>query len=50
VAIRIGRAPEALAQFRATQRARVASSPACDPASLCRELEAIYRAEADMKL
>lgn len=35
--------PQQLAARRATQRAALAASPACDPAALCRELEAIYR-------
>lgn len=35
--------PQQLAQRRATQRDALAASPACDPAALCRELEAIYR-------
>jgi predicted O-linked N-acetylglucosamine transferase (SPINDLY family) len=35
--------PAALAARRAGQRARIASSPAADPAALCRELEALYR-------
>src|ERR1700722_3325114 len=48
-AIEMVRAPEALADMRATQRAKVSSSPACDTAGLCRQLEAIYRAEADAK-
>jgi predicted O-linked N-acetylglucosamine transferase (SPINDLY family) len=42
LATRLGRSPQSLAARRATQRDTVAASPACDPASLCRELEAIY--------
>lgn len=42
--IRMGLAPDALAAARGTQRARIASSPAFDPVSLCRELEALYEA------
>ncbi len=42
--IRMGLAPEALAASRETQRARIAVSPAFDPAGLCRELEALYEA------
>jgi predicted O-linked N-acetylglucosamine transferase (SPINDLY family) len=34
--------PQGLAVRRAGQRQAVAASPACDPAALCRELEAIY--------
>jgi predicted O-linked N-acetylglucosamine transferase (SPINDLY family) len=34
--------PQRLAERRATQREVLAGSPACDPAALCRELEAIY--------
>jgi predicted O-linked N-acetylglucosamine transferase (SPINDLY family) len=44
-AIGMGRAPEALGAIRASQRAKVAASPACDTASLCRALEAIYDQE-----
>jgi protein O-GlcNAc transferase len=36
-----------LAPARARQRAMIAASPACDTASLCRELEEIYVAEAE---
>lgn len=43
LAARLAGDPVGLAARRATQRDRVAASPACDPASLCRELEAIYR-------
>lgn len=43
---RLAAAPQALAERRAGQRALLAASPACDPASLCRELEAIYLAAA----
>lgn len=42
--IRMGLAPEALAAPRATQRARIAATPAFDPTSLCRELEVLYEA------
>jgi predicted O-linked N-acetylglucosamine transferase (SPINDLY family) len=34
-----------LAPARATQRARIAASPACDVVALCRELELLYRSE-----
>jgi protein O-GlcNAc transferase len=34
-----------LARGRATQRARVAASPACDVAGLCREFESLYASE-----
>jgi protein O-GlcNAc transferase len=34
-----------LATARDRQRAKIAASPACDPASLCRELEAFYMSE-----
>jgi protein O-GlcNAc transferase len=34
-----------LAPARATQRARIAASPACDVVSLCRELEVLYWSE-----
>jgi protein O-GlcNAc transferase len=47
--IRMGLAPEALAAPRATQRARIADSPAFDPANLCRELEALYEANLAAK-
>lgn len=40
--IRMGLAPESLAALRETQRARIAASPAFDPVSLCRALEALY--------
>jgi protein O-GlcNAc transferase len=36
-----------LAPARAAQRAMIAASPACDTASLCRELEELYVAEAE---
>lgn len=42
--IRLGLAPEALAELRLTQRARIATTPAFHPAGLCRELEALYEA------
>lgn len=44
LAIRMGLAPGALAGPRATQRARIAATPAFDGAHLCRELEEIYEA------
>ncbi len=43
-AVRLARSP--LAAPRAKQRAKIAASPACDVVSLCRELEALYLAEA----
>jgi len=43
LAAALAREPQQLARRRATQRAVLAASPACDPAALCRELEAIYR-------
>ncbi len=46
IARRMAASPEALAERRAAQRALLAASPACDPAALCRELEAIYLAAA----
>ena len=42
LAARLARDPRTLAARRAGQRAALAASPACDPAALCRELEAIY--------
>ena len=42
--IRMGLAPEALLALRATQRNRIANTPAFDPPNLCRELEALYEA------
>lgn len=42
LAVRMAREPARLAELRAGQRATLAASPACDPARLCRELEAIY--------
>lgn len=42
LAARLARDPQDLARRRAGQRAALAASPACDPAALCRELEAIY--------
>ena len=42
--IRMGRDPQALAEPRRTQRARIATTPAFDPAGLCRELEALFEA------
>lgn len=41
-AVALAADPAGLAARRAGQRAAVAASPACDPAALCRELEAIY--------
>lgn len=41
-AARLAADPAALAARRARQRAHIAASPACDPAALCRALEAIY--------
>jgi len=38
----LARDPGGLAARRATQRARVAASPAANPAAICRELEALY--------
>lgn len=49
-AIRMGLAPEGLAAPRATQRARIATSPAFDPASLCRELEALFEATVEARV
>lgn len=43
LAARLAGDPAQLAARRAAQRERVAASPACNPAALCRELEAIYR-------
>jgi predicted O-linked N-acetylglucosamine transferase (SPINDLY family) len=45
LAVRLARAE--LAGARATQRARIAASAACDVESLCRELEAVYLSEAE---
>lgn len=42
LAIRLAGAPGALADRRARQRDRLRASPACDPAALCRALEALY--------
>lgn len=42
LAVRLSQDSWRLAERRARQRAVLAASPACDPASLCRELEAIY--------
>jgi predicted O-linked N-acetylglucosamine transferase (SPINDLY family) len=49
VALAVRRAADrpGLAARRAGQRAALAASPACDPARLCRELEAIYRSLLD---
>jgi predicted O-linked N-acetylglucosamine transferase (SPINDLY family) len=38
-----------LAPMRAAQRGRIAASPACDVASLCRELEELYLRETEQK-
>lgn len=43
LATRLSRDPQDLARRRESQRAALAASPACDPAALCRELEAIYQ-------
>lgn len=43
LASRLAGDPAGLAARRAAQRGRLAASPACDPAALCRELEAIYQ-------
>ena len=43
-AIRMGLAPETLADPRRTQRSSIATSRAFDPSALCRELEALYLA------
>jgi protein O-GlcNAc transferase len=45
LAARLARAE--LAGARATQRARIAASSACDVKSLCRELETVYLSEAE---
>jgi protein O-GlcNAc transferase len=42
LAARLARDPRDLAARRVGQRAALAASPVCDPAALCRELEAIY--------
>jgi len=49
MAIRVGLAPEALAESRAGQRAKVAASAACDTVGLCRALEEIFRQELILK-
>lgn len=41
-AIRMGLEPDALPAMRATQRSRIAATPAFDSGALCRELEALY--------
>ncbi len=43
LAARLAADPAGLAARRATQRERLAASPACDPAALCHELETIYQ-------
>lgn len=45
MAIRMGRAPDALVAMREGLRAKVAASAACDTDGLCRALESIYRDE-----
>ncbi len=50
MAMRLGRDPAPLAAWRSAQRAKVAASPACDTAELCRELEEIYLEEVSAKL
>lgn len=47
LAARLAGDPPNLAARRATQRERLAMSPACDAAGLCRELEAMYREMLD---
>ena len=49
MAIRLGLAPEGLAAWRSGLRAKVAASPVCDTAGLCRALEEIYRQELALK-
>jgi len=49
MAIRLGLAPDGLAAMRSGLREKVAASPACDTAGLCRALEAVYRGEIDAK-
>ena len=49
LAVRMARAPEALAAIRPNLRARVARSPACDTKGLCLALETIYREEVAAK-
>jgi protein O-GlcNAc transferase len=49
-AIAMGREPGGLTAIRAGLRAKVAASPACDTAGLCRALEAIYHEEVAAKL
>jgi protein O-GlcNAc transferase len=50
LAIRLGRAPERLAEIRPGLRAKAAASPVCDTVGLCRALEAIYREERAARL
>jgi protein O-GlcNAc transferase len=45
VRIAVALAGADLASARATQRPRIAASPACDPVALCRELERLYWSE-----
>ena len=49
MAIRMGQAPEALAERRRGLRAKVAASDACDTEGLCRALEAIYLDEVSRR-
>lgn len=49
LAARLSRDPQDLAVRRTGQRAALAASPACDPAALCRELEAIYLEAAALR-
>jgi hypothetical protein len=49
MAIRMGLAPDGLAEIRAGLRAKVAASAACDMVGLCRALEEICRNEIAMK-
>jgi predicted O-linked N-acetylglucosamine transferase (SPINDLY family) len=49
MAIRMGLAPDGLAEIRAGLRAKVAASAACDTVGLCRALEEICRNEIAMK-
>ena len=45
VRIAVALAGAELAPLRATQRARIAASPACDVVALCRELELLYSSQ-----
>jgi predicted O-linked N-acetylglucosamine transferase (SPINDLY family) len=49
MAIGLGRAPAALSEIRAGQRAKVSTSAACDTVALCQALEALYRDEIALK-